>query len=648
MYTFFETLFSLINKIGNKGFTDLFLYFQLGLFLVMAAWQFVRIQREIAVMNQLKPKLLELNRSSDGSAYEIDQAINSLFAQVKKSKYKELWERYYNRVSQKNEDERINVEPFFGFDVMYHHMGYRTLMDMGAGIHVSLGVLGTFVGLSVGLAELHIGNTEALRSGISSLLDGMKVAFYTSVWGVLLSLMWTMFDRWISSTLERNIDWHSERLDFLLSTDDEELFLNRLEKLSRNQADHLKTLLTDALEKAMQPIVLSLQQSHGSLQQAFGQLHDQFAQLHEGMETQAKLLESQIELTKNTSADVTSRLVDEITGGTQQSIGQFSEFVQQSQVLQTEMMKTIEAFTSRFAYTEERQAMTLERTEKMFAQFEKMAAELELMKDSYQKTASMMNGLGETFYQLQQLTKDQLPVQQEVMRSNQLLAQKYDDLADQFTRFNAQVEIQYSQLLDQLVHASSSLSASFQTMANRFDESLRIQKESLHDSQQLLGDVQSAVAALSPLVPELRETFDRVRELKEQLLEMQEAQKQLLPELVQLRTQTKETVEETLRTTKVYMHEMTEQIGALQENWATTKEQLARITEALHLSMKDFAENIDSGLSKTYQHFDETLTKAVQEVSGLVYQFSEVQADFIENLEDLVDHLDRWKAGAST
>ncbi|WJQ08867.1 MotA/TolQ/ExbB proton channel family protein [Geobacillus stearothermophilus] len=599
-------------------------------------------------MNQLKPKLLELNRSLDGSAYEIDRTINDLFAQTKRSKYKELWERYYNRVSQKNEDERINVEPFFGFDVMYHHMGYRTLMDMGAGIHVSLGVLGTFVGLSVGLAELHIGDTEALRSGISSLLDGMKVAFYTSVWGVLLSLTWTMFDRWISGTLERNIDWHSERLDFLLSTDDEELFLNRLEKLSRSQADHLKTLLTDALEKAMQPIALSLQQSHGSLQRAFGQLHDQFAQLHEGMEAQARLLESQIELTKNTSADVTSRLVDEITGGTQQSIGRFSEFVQQSQVLQAEMMKTIEAFTSRFAHTEERQAMTLERTEKMFAQFEKMAGELELMKESYQKTAGMMNGLGETFYQLQQLTKDQFPIQQEVMRSNQLLAEKYDDLAEQFTRFNAQVETQYSQLLEQLVHASSSLSASFQTMANRFEESLRIQKESLHDSQQLLGDVQSAVAALSPLVPELRETFDRVRELKEQLLDMQEAQKQLLPELVQLRTQTKETVEEALQTTKGYMHEMTEQIEALQQNWATTKEQLSRITDALHLSMKDFAENIDNGLSKTYQHFDETLTKAVQEVSGLVYQFSEVQADFIENLEDLVDHFDKWKAGAST
>ncbi|MBR3378593.1 MAG: hypothetical protein IKG72_00380, partial [Bacillus sp. (in: Bacteria)] len=243
---------------------------------------------------------------------------------------------------------------------------------------------------------------------------------------------------------------------------------------------------------------------------------------------------------------------------------------------------------------------------------------------------------------------DHLLVQQEVMRSNQLLAQKYDDLVERFTHFNAQVETHYSQLLEQLVHAASSLSASFQTMANKFEESLRIQKESLHDSQQLLGDVQSAVAALSPLVPELRETFNCVRELKEQLLKMQEAQKQLLPELVQLRAQTNETVEEALQTTKVYMHEMTEQIATLQQNWAMTKEQLAKITEALHLSMKDFAENIDSGLSKTYQHFDETLTKAVQEVSGLVYQFSEVQNDFIENMEDLVDHLDKWKAGAST
>jgi len=613
----------------------------------MAVLQFLRINKEIVIMKQLQPKLMELRRSNE-NPQEVDQALNTLFSNIKSSKYKELWERYYNRVSQKNEDERINVEPFFGFEVMHYHMGYRHVMDMGGGIHVSIGVLGTFIGLSVGLSDLHVSDTEALRSGISSLLDGMKVAFYTSVFGVLLSLTWAFFDRWISSRLDKNIDWHSERLDFLLSTDDEELFLNRLEKISRNQADHLKTLLTDALEKVMQPVVASIEQSQGSIQSAFSELTNQFTKLQSGMENQSRLLESQIELTKNTSHDVTNRLIDQITGGTQQSIAQFSTLVQDTQSLQQQMMKTVHQVVENFVYTEERQASTLERTERMFAQFEKMVIEMEQMRSSYKETANMMESLGTTFQHIQQLTKEQLPVHHEVMKSNQLLAEKYEGLADAFMTFNSQIETKHEELLNQVVTISASLSNSFKEMTERFNQSLLTQRKTMEDSEVLLRNIQEIVSTLSPIAPELKETVGKLRELKEQLQQMQQLQNDLLPELVQLRSQTNETVQQALETTKLYMNDMTHQLTVLKENWTTTKDQFTKTTEALQRSMKDFADNIDSGLSKTYHHFDETLTKAVQEVSNLVYQFSELQAEFIENLEDLAEHFSKMKAGTSS
>lgn len=614
----------------------------------MIIFQFMRIKKEIDVMNYLKPKLMELTRSSGVAPSEIDQELNALFANVKKSKYKELWERYYERVSQKNEDERINVEPFFGFDVMHYHMGYRHLMDMGAGIHVSLGVLGTFVGLSVGLSELHVLDTESLRSGIGSLLDGMKVAFYTSVWGVSLSLLWTVFDRWISGRLDKAIDWHSEKLDFLLSTDDEELFLNRLEKISRNQADHLKTLLTDALERAMQPVVATIQHSHGNIQSAFGQLTDQFAKLQMGVENQSKLLESQIELTKNTSHDVTNRLVDQITGGTQQSITQFTTLVQDAQSLQQQMMTTVERLIENFASTEKSQATTLERTEKMFEQFEKMTLELEGMRNHYKETASVMENLGLTFQHIQQMTKEQLPVQHEIVKSNQTLAEKYSDLTEGFKQFHAQLEAKYETLLQQIVTTSDSLSHSFKEMAERFERSLVTQQKTLQESEVLLTNIQSVVSVLTPLAPELKDVAGDIGRLQEQLLHMQKVQNELLPELVHLRTQTNETVENALQTTKMYMQDITKQLSVLEENWTATKEQLTKITDALRLSMKDFAENVDNGLSKTYHHFDETLTKAVQEVSNLVYQFSEVQSEFIDTFEEVAEHLGKMKAGASS
>ncbi|WP_240468882.1 MotA/TolQ/ExbB proton channel family protein [Anoxybacillus sp. MB8] len=599
-------------------------------------------------MNQLKPKLMEFTRSSNAAPNEVDQELNALFANVKKSKYKELWERYFERVSQKNEDERINVDPFFGFDVMHYHMGYRHLMDMGAGIHVSIGVLGTFIGLSVGLSELHIGDTESLRFGIESLLDGMKVAFYTSVWGVFLSLLWTVFDRWISSRLDKSIDWHSEKLDFLLSTDDEELFLNRLEKISRNQADHLKTLLTDALEKAMQPVVATIQHSQGNIQSAFGQLTDQFSRLQAGVENQSELLRAQIELTKNTSHDVANRLIDQITGGTQQSITHFTTLVQDAQRLQQEMMGTISKVVENFVSTEKSQAMTLERTEKMFEQFEKMALELEEMRNHYKETANVMENLGLTFQHIQQMTQEQLPVQHEVIKSNQILVQKYSDLTEGFKQFNAQLETKYETLLQQIVTTSDSLSHSFKEMAERFERSLVTQQKTLQDSEVLLTNIQSIVAMLTPLAPNLKEVVGKIERLQEQLSQMQKVQNELLPELVSLRTQTNETVENALQTTKTYLQDITKQLEVLEGNWTTTREQFTKITDALHLSMKDFAENIDNGLSKTYHHFDETLTKAVQEVSNLVYQFSEVQSEFIDTLEEVAEHLGKMKAGASS
>ena len=265
MYSLFENAFLWIQSIGTNSFTDIYLLIQFGVFLVMGITLGIFIYKEIKTMKIVKAAIEGL----DTSKTNIDQQLNAVFNDIKKSRYKKLWDRYYNRVKTKEEDEKIKVDDFFSEDVLFHHMGYRSWMDMGAGMFVSIGVLGTFIGLSAGLSDLNIGDTEALRTGIGSLLDGMKVAFYTSVWGVFLSLLWTFYDRFLEQKLESEIDWHAERLDYLLSTEDEELFLNRLEKITRSQADHLKTLLTDAMEKAMQPMVAQIQQSQGQVQTAF-------------------------------------------------------------------------------------------------------------------------------------------------------------------------------------------------------------------------------------------------------------------------------------------------------------------------------------------------------------------------------------------
>lgn len=55
---------------------------------------------------------------------------------------------------------------------------------------VSLGVLGTFVGIFIGLQDF---NLESIESSIPALLSGLKTAFVTSIFGMFVSIVLSIF-----------------------------------------------------------------------------------------------------------------------------------------------------------------------------------------------------------------------------------------------------------------------------------------------------------------------------------------------------------------------------------------------------------------------------------------------------------------------
>ncbi|HWL23552.1 MAG TPA: hypothetical protein VNR38_07365, partial [Ureibacillus sp.] len=287
---------------------------------------------------------------------------------------------------------------------------------------------------------------------------------------------------------------------------------------------------------------------------------------------------------------------------------------------------------------------TIERTERLFETFEQMTAEMNQMRSSYAEASNFMGDLSKTFQNIQQLTQDQLPVQHEVMRSNQSLADKYDGLTERFIEFNENVERKYEGLLEEVLTISKGLTSTFQQMTNKFSDSLTIQTNMLKESDTLLQNVKGVVQYLTPIAPELKDVVGNINHLKEQLTTMQQLQNDLLPELVEMKQQTNEVVEDALSTTKSYMSDMRDQLDAMKSNWNTTRDQFEITRETLQISVRDFSENIDNGLSKTYQHFDETLTNAVKQVSQLVYQFSDLQKDFVDTLEDLTEEMSKTKA----
>ena len=68
-----------------------------------------------------------------------------------------------------------------------------------SGTMTGLGILGTFLGLSMGLGSFNGDDIYTISDNVGPLLSGMKVAFHTSVYGILFSLVFNFVYRSIMS-----------------------------------------------------------------------------------------------------------------------------------------------------------------------------------------------------------------------------------------------------------------------------------------------------------------------------------------------------------------------------------------------------------------------------------------------------------------
>ena len=69
---------------------------------------------------------------------------------------------------------------------------WRGVVLQIAGILTSLGLLGTFLGLITGVSGVAFSSVEVTMSSIENLLRGITTAFYTSIIGVILSILFNI------------------------------------------------------------------------------------------------------------------------------------------------------------------------------------------------------------------------------------------------------------------------------------------------------------------------------------------------------------------------------------------------------------------------------------------------------------------------
>lgn len=101
----------------------------------------------------------------------------------------------------------------------YNKLNLR-MLDTAAGTLVGLGLLGTFLGLTLGIKGFDSSNTERINESIQGLLAGMGTAFLTSLLGMTFSILFTAADKALRHRLYKDVKELTDKLDSEYYIDD--------------------------------------------------------------------------------------------------------------------------------------------------------------------------------------------------------------------------------------------------------------------------------------------------------------------------------------------------------------------------------------------------------------------------------------------
>lgn len=151
------------------------------------------------------------------------------------------------------------IEEYLNEEDVDEHI-HKRLLEMVPDIFTSLGILGTFVGLVWGLKNFEPSNYEAMTTSVASLVDGIKVAFLTSIYGIAMSIVYSCGMKSEYSSLTSNLQSFLDRFHTYVMPTAESESMNILVASQKNQtaameqmAEKFSVQMADSFEKVITP-----------------------------------------------------------------------------------------------------------------------------------------------------------------------------------------------------------------------------------------------------------------------------------------------------------------------------------------------------------------------------------------------------------
>lgn len=165
----------------------------------------------------------------------------------------------------------LDAGHFFNTYTLAGSVTENRLIAAVPGFLTALGVIGTFMGLQLGLADLKLGagvDVKEMQQGVAGVVDGAKVAFLTSVWGVALSVIFNFFEKLFEQFIRRKIRHIEYLVDLLFPRIRPEEQLQLIAENSAESREVLQGLAEKIGERMQEALVTATQGIQSSLEKS--------------------------------------------------------------------------------------------------------------------------------------------------------------------------------------------------------------------------------------------------------------------------------------------------------------------------------------------------------------------------------------------
>ena len=169
----------------------------------------------------------------------------------------------------------LDAGHFFNSYTLARSVTENRLIAAVPGFLTALGVIGTFMGLQLGLADLKLGagvDVDQMQEGVAGVVNGAKIAFLTSVWGVALSVFFNFFEKLGEQLIRRKIREIEDRVDMLFPRIIPKEQLQKISENSSESREVLQGLAEKIGEKMQDAVVTATQGIQSSLEKSLSEI----------------------------------------------------------------------------------------------------------------------------------------------------------------------------------------------------------------------------------------------------------------------------------------------------------------------------------------------------------------------------------------